>query len=607
VDYINFKKDLTRQRLRHEIKNRVNEAHKTAKFIYDTNRGRQSSDQLKKSITTALRTIRFFDDRNYYFIDDLDGNSIMYPPKPGFEGKNLLGIVNKEGIKPFPDIIKLVKEKGEGYYIYNWVKYTEGLKPTEKEFPKITYYKHFEPFDWFIAVGEYLDYVEDDIQKEILNRIANIKFGDRGSISITTLDGKTLVSDNQVWQPPMDHIGITDINGLTLFEMQKKAAQKKEGGFFQFSIQKSKEGPPTNKISFATGLLESGLIIQANQSIDGIDQVIQLKRSASFLNARANIKKIILTAIILIFLTLIFARYFSLKTKKNFDIFKRFFKRASTQSTAIETGKLNFQEFTELADSANLMIKARHKAEMELKQLHDKLEEKVIERTALLSAANKELDAFAYSVSHDLRAPLRGIDGFSLALMEDFEDTLDDTGRNYLTRIRKGCVRMGLLIDDMLKLSRLSRGKIHKENLNLTDMATQIIDSLKTSEPDRKIAVEIDKKITARADASLIRAVLENLLGNAWKFTSKTVDAKIRFGTKEEEGMAKIFVEDNGAGFDMAYGNKLFNAFQRLHSSDDFEGTGIGLATVQRIIHRHGGSISAVGEVGKGATFYFTL
>lgn len=237
--------------------------------------------------------------------------------------------------------------------------------------------------------------------------------------------------------------------------------------------------------------------------------------------------------------------------------------------------------------------------------------EKEISRRRLaeqeLNAINKELDAFAYSVSHDLRAPLRGIDGFSLALLEDYGEKLDENGQDYVQRIRKGCVRMGSLIDDMLQLSRLSRGEIKRAEVDLSNLAREVVSELQKGEPTRQVKIKIQPGLKADGDPALLRAVLDNLLGNAWKFTGKTSAAAITLGALNEEGRQLFFVRDNGVGFDMAYADKIFTAFQRLHRADEFEGTGIGMATVQRIIHRHGGTIRAEGAEGKGATFYFSL
>jgi PAS domain S-box-containing protein len=265
------------------------------------------------------------------------------------------------------------------------------------------------------------------------------------------------------------------------------------------------------------------------------------------------------------------------------------------------TGKILYYEGT------NTDITGRKQAEEEVRKLNVELEQRVRDRTVQLEAANKELEAFSYSVSHDLRAPLRSVDGFSRIILEEYGNKLDDTLKNYLGRICKGARHMGLLIDDLLKLAQVTRSEFHYESIDLSGLVGEIAETLRRDNPERIVDVVIQEGINVKGDPYLIKIALGNLLDNAWKFTGKERQPRVLFGATVEDGETIYFIKDNGAGFDMTYTGKLFGAFQRLHTIEEFPGTGIGLATVRRIITRHGGHIWAEGEVGKGATFYFTV
>ena len=235
-------------------------------------------------------------------------------------------------------------------------------------------------------------------------------------------------------------------------------------------------------------------------------------------------------------------------------------------------------------------------------------QEALSQRTLQLEAANRELESFSYSVSHDLQAPLRVINGFSQVLWDNYQSSLDDRGRHYLQRIQANSQRMSNLIDALLQLSRVTRSQMQSISVNLSDIAQDIIEELKGAAPERQVQFEIASNLIAQGDPQLLRIVLSNLLDNAWKYTSKRSQAKIEFNVLSDDKSQSIYyVRDNGAGFDLEYAGKLFTAFKRLHSQQDFPGTGIGLATVQRIIYRHGGKVWAEGESDRGATIYFSL
>lgn len=249
----------------------------------------------------------------------------------------------------------------------------------------------------------------------------------------------------------------------------------------------------------------------------------------------------------------------------------------------------------------------RKQTEHEVQQYRRHLEELVAERTAALELSNKELEAFSYSIAHDLRAPLRSITGFSQILLEDASLKLNEQEQYYFQRIIANSKHLANLIDDILELSRITRSEFTEEIINLSVTAQDIVDNLQREDPDRQVTVKITPDLLCKGDARLLRSALENLLGNAWKYSSKKTQAIIEFGIMENNGEKTYYVRDNGAGFDMSYAQKLFKPFHRLHKNDEFEGTGIGLATVQRVIARHSGWIWAESEIDKGATFCFTL
>ena len=248
-----------------------------------------------------------------------------------------------------------------------------------------------------------------------------------------------------------------------------------------------------------------------------------------------------------------------------------------------------------------------YKAQQELRRYRTQLERLVQERTTALTAINRELEAFSYSVSHDLRAPLLSFDGLNQSLLKDYGDSLDPRAKDYLQRMRRASERMTSVFDGLQTLFRLTSGEIHRETTDISGMAADIVEEMRAADPGRKVDVIVGESLTVFGDPRLLRILMTNLISNAWKFTSKEAAARVEIGAEIVDGDTRLFVRDNGVGFDMIYAHKLFGAFQRLHSQSDFPGVGIGLATVRRIVNRHGGRAWAEGAVGEGATFYFVL
>jgi len=376
------------------------------------------------------------------------------------------------------------------------------------------------------------------------------------------------------------------------------------------------EGAAQEEIDSATGL-EERLVAQlliASHSIFTDASTLAEEAHAEVTEAQnltANLTLILMTILAITVTTssLIVARSIS----KPLDKLTKGAEIIGTGDLEHKVGVKSKDELGQLAAAFNKMTASLKKITASRDELdrevtmRKRVEREIVKANAELAAVNKELEAFSYSVSHDLRAPLRSIDGFSQALIEDYPDRLDEQGKDYLQRVRSATQRMGVLIDDLLSLSRVTRSEMRRETVDLSALAQSIAEELQEAQPERQVDFVVTPGLTASGDALLLRLLVENLLSNAWKFTGYHPQARIEFGATQVDGKETFFVRDDGVGFDMTYADKLFGVFQRLHKQDEFPGTGVGLATVQRIAHRHGGQVWAEGKVEEGATFYFKL
>lgn len=366
------------------------------------------------------------------------------------------------------------------------------------------------------------------------------------------------------------------------------------------------EGKTTaiNLINFDQGKRVMDKIrVQINEITEEENREVALHNEALQTDTRNTVLFSVALGLLGLFLFLFIIILLARESNTRIRLYNRLELEVLERKRVNEQLELEAAERERVNEQLKLEAAERERAKNQIDELNKTLEAKVNS----LDAVNKELEAFSYSVSHDLRAPLRSIDGFSQAFLNKYGETLDDNGRDYLNRVRVNSQRMAQLIDDMLQLSRLTRGEINLSQVNLSQLAEEIIEENRQQEPNRQVEVIIQPELIVEGDKRLLQAVLQNLLNNAWKFTSQHETAKIEFGSFLKDNKPVYFVRDDGAGFEMEYVEKLFGAFQRLHAMHEFPGTGIGLATVQRIIHRHGGKVWAEGEPEKGATFYFTL
>ena len=549
-------------------------------FHYLESEGSLSREEAQREAAELVGTLRYGDlDLDYYWINDLDSIMIVHPVRPDLTGKPITGSDDPDDIylhSLFQLFIDLVEEQGSGHVEYSWQYYDEINRFEEK----LSYVALFEPWGWIIGTGVYLSDLEVLIAQRRNTAIvlliifsAAVAAGAYFYLNKKMVESELLQSEEKyrlIAENTADAITVLDLELNYVYI--SPSIEKLHG----FSVEEAMNRtlaqtltPDSMNLAMQTFAYEMALINEGKSDFnktmlleleeyrkDG--STIWVENSLSFIRNQQG-------------------------------------KPVGVLSVA--------KDITERKRQSEELKKAEEK----LKVLNEELENRVCERTAELEAANRELAAFTYSVSHDLRSPLRSICGFSEAVLEDQGDRLDDKGRDHLERVIKAGNRMRELIDDLLKLSRVTRQELHRDMVDLSAMARAYLIHLTEKYPQRKVIYTVAEGCTVPGDAALLRIALENLLDNAWKYSKAVDPARIDFGFNKIDGKVVCHIRDNGVGFDISYRKQIFKAFERLHDSEQYPGSGVGLSIVQRIIERHGGSIWAEGAEGEGAVFYISL
>ncbi len=529
-----------------------------------------TQEEAKSAAADMIRSVHYGETGlDYFWINDFDAIVVAHPFRPDLEGEDVYDYKDPKGLHLFQEFIRISNDQGAGHLTYHWQYYDE----TDRFEEKLSFVAGFEPWDWIIGTGVYLTDLEAVIawRRNIAITLMVIFFGVSTSLAIyyykNRLTEQELLESEKKYrliaENTAETISILDLN--LRYKYISPAIYRTKGFTPEEAMAKSLEETIAPEcLEEALGMFVRKMDLLKKGLLD-LDQSYRLEmqeycKDGSLIWVDSSISFI-------------------------------------TDENDNPVGILSVsRDITQMKET-----------KLELKRLNEELEERVKDRTKELEAANRELAAFTYSVSHDLRAPVRSIEGFSEAVLEDYADKLDEQGRNYLERIASAGKRMNALIEDLLKLSRVTRQELHRDTINLSAMVEAYATHLQEGEENGEVKFIIEPDLYGTGDGALLRIALDNLVDNAWKYSIESDPAVIEFGIKEADSEKIYYVQDNGVGFDMNHAEKLFRPFQRLHDPEKYPGTGIGLSIVQRIIERHGGEIWAEAKPGSGAIFYFTL
>lgn len=529
-----------------------------------------TQEEAKSAAADMIRSVHYGETGlDYFWINDFDAIVVAHPFRPDLEGEDVYDYKDPNGMYLFQEFIRISEDQGAGHLTYHWQYYDREDRFEEK----LSFVAAFEPWAWIIGTGVYLTDLEAVIawRRNIAITLMVIFFGVSTTLAVyyykNRLTEQELLESEKKYrliaENTAETISILDLN--LRYKYISPAIYRTKGFTPEEAMAKSLEETIAPEcLEEALGMFVRKMDLLKKGLLD-LDQSYRLEmqeycKDGSLIWVDSSISFI-------------------------------------TDEDNMPVGILSVsRDITQMKET-----------KLELKRLNEELEERVKERTRELEVANRELAAFTYSVSHDLRAPVRSIQGFSEAVLDDYGDKLDGQGRNYLERIVAAGKRMNALIEDLLKLSRVTRQELHRDKVNLSAMVEAYATHLQEGEENGEVKFIIEPDLYGTGDGALLRIALDNLIDNAWKYTVESDPAVIEFGIKEADSEKIYYVQDNGVGFDMNHAEKLFRPFQRLHDPEEYPGTGIGLSIVQRIIERHGGEVWAEAEQGRGAIFYFTL
>lgn len=447
--------------------------------------------------------------------------------------------------------------------------------------------------------------IEELLQEYIIDSLSRVRYARDEYLFINTFDGTALISNGRYNKPPVNIYSSGDTSWINIFKVEQLAASRPGGLFHTYNFQKISTSGKSAKTSYFSYLPEWKWIIGTGFYEDDVNSILVLKEKSLHTDLRISLLKIITILLILSLLNYMIVAYFSKRLKRNIEIFDNFFGKAADESILIDISKVNYKEFENIAEAVNLMVWEREKAGREIRILNHTLEERVAERTAQLVAINKELESFSYSISHDLRAPLRAIFGFSQIISTHHRSSLNEEGRKYMDYILEASIRMEQLINDLLNYSRLGRKSLNVRLVSLSLIVDEIHTVFKQKLEEIGGKFTIEKELPKlHGDESLLRQIFTNLIENAITYRRTDVQLEISISWERDNGNYIISISDNGIGIPEEFWEKIFNIFQRLHTEDKYPGTGIGLATVRKAVNMLDGTVWVNSVKDKGSTFY---